>query len=458
MRPRFLNLVRFALVSFVALASAAVAEVDSERGPAAAAPTAAAPVRHVVVVSIDGMSPTAYLDPDGAGLEVPNLRRLVREGAAARALVGVLPSVTYPSHTTMVTAVPPREHGILANRIFDPSGTSNSAWYWYAEEIRVPTLWSAARAGGLSVGAVSWPVTVGAPIDALVPEVWRSGSSNPADLGLQRALSTPGLVQAVERNLGRALSWPVSDADRTELALHILRTSRPNLLLLHLAEHDHFQHENGPGSAEAKAALERDDRELGRVRAALAELGLADQTLLVVVSDHGFLPTRSAMRPNVILARAGLLETDAAGKVSSWRAQFWTQGGTALLRLADPKDAETRDRVRALFAARQAEEGSGIAALLDAEAIRAQGGDPEVTALALDAGSGFCFEGEATGEWLGECDDLGGHGFSPLRPELRASFLMAGPGVGARSDLGTLPMTEVAPLVARALGFALPRP
>lgn len=190
------------------------------------------------------------------------------------------------------------------------------------------------------------------------------------------------------------------------------------------------------------------------MRAALAELGLAGETLFVVLSDHGFLPMRRAMRPNVLLARAGLIATDAAGKVTSWRAQLWTQGGSALLRLADPKDVEALDQVRTLFAARQAEEGAGIAALLDADAIRAQGGDSAVTPLALDAKSGSCFEGEVAGEWLGECDDLGGHGLSPLRPELRASFLMVGPGVRAGADLGILPMTEVAPLVARALGLA----
>jgi hypothetical protein len=299
MRMRIFVLAGFVLVALVTGRPAAAAELASTAGPAATPP----PVRHVVVVSIDGMSPAAYLDPDGAGLAVPNLRRLVREGAAARGLVGVLPSVTYPSHTTLVTGVPPREHGILSNRIFDPEGTANGAWYWYAEEIRVPTLWSAAKAAGLSVGAISWPVTVGAPIDFLVPEIWRSGSSNPADLGLLRALATPGLVQAVERRLGRPLSWPMADADRTELALHILRTARPNLLLLHLAEHDHFQHEDGPGSAAAKAALERDDHELGRVRAALAELGLITSAPSRRLRSR--LPTRTAVRPNVLLAREG---------------------------------------------------------------------------------------------------------------------------------------------------------
>ena len=186
---------------------------------------------------------------------MPNLRRLAANGAAARGVVGVLPSVTYPSHTTLITGVPPRLHGILYNTYFDPLAESNDAWLWYAREIRVPTLVSAARSRGRTVGAVSWPVSVGLDADYLVPEFWRSGSTHASDLELLRALSTPGLVDAIEAFRGRSLTWPATDADRTDMALTILRTFRPGLLLLHLFEVDKYEHTFGPGSREARAAI-----------------------------------------------------------------------------------------------------------------------------------------------------------------------------------------------------------
>jgi len=37
---------------------------------------------------------------------------------------GVLPSVTYPSHTSLITGVPPAVHGILDNRFMDPEDRS----------------------------------------------------------------------------------------------------------------------------------------------------------------------------------------------------------------------------------------------------------------------------------------------------------------------------------------------
>ena len=423
--------------------------------------------RRVLMVSIDGLAPSAYLDPDAHGLKIPNLRRLAAEGAYAHAVTGVLPTMTYPSHTTLITGAPPRVHGILTNTVFDPLGTANGAWHWFYDEIRVPTLLDAAKRAGLTVGAVSWPVTVGAPIDANFPEIWRSGSTNPYDLHLQAALSTPGLVAAVEQELGHPLAWPLTDEDRTDVALHVLRTLRPELMLVHLIEYDHWQHEDGPGSPAAIAALERDDTQLGRLLAALKDLGLDGSTLVVVVSDHGFLPTTTSMHPNVRLVEAGLItlkeNEEASGhdtppctpRVASWRAIFQTQDGTALLHLADPADAEALAKVRSLFVPDLADPDTGIAGILEANEIEAEGGDSEVTPLVLDAKPGYRFDPDLTGDWTGPATSKGTHGYSPTHPELAAALIFAGPGLEEDGDLGTVPMTSIALRVASWLRVEL---
>src|SRR5262245_21898718 len=239
-----------------------------------AIPPASPAPRHAVMVSIDGLMPAYYREADALGLAIPNLRRLMAEGAYARGVVGVLPSVTYPSHTTLITGVPPRLHGIAANTFFDPEGISDEAWNWYARAVRVPTLASAARARGLTVGAVSWPVSIGLPADWNVPEFWRPRSHHASDLELLAALSTPGLLDAVAAARGVPLASPLSEADRVDVAIHILETHRPALLLLHLFEVDHQQHEHGPRSPEALAAVEESDAALGRLLAAVERAGL----------------------------------------------------------------------------------------------------------------------------------------------------------------------------------------
>ncbi|HRC84823.1 MAG TPA: ectonucleotide pyrophosphatase/phosphodiesterase [Thermoanaerobaculia bacterium] len=423
-------------------------------GCAFAAPAPAVPQPRVLMISIDGLKPDYYVRADELGLKVPALRRLMASGAYARGVVGVLPTVTYPSHTTLITGVPPRVHGIVSNKVFDPEETSNEAWYWYASDIRVPTLLSAAHGRGLLTGAVSWPVTVGAPADFNQPEFWRSGSKHPADLGLIDALSSPGLLDAVARRRGKAFGYPMTDQDRTDIALYILREHRPQLLLVHLFELDFAEHDSGPLTPEALAAVEASDVEIGRLLTALEEEKLGAETLVAVVSDHGFRTVTRELRPNVLLRRAGLIELAADGKVKSWQAYFQCDGGSAALHLNKPGDAAVEKKVRALFEPLAKRPGSGVAAILEPERIAALGGDGTST-LVLDAAPGFAFSAKSSGNWQGPAKDRGYHGYAPDHPELYASLILAGRMLAAKGDLGVVPMTAIAPTLARYLGLEL---
>ena len=68
--------------------------------------------RHVILVSIDGFPAWLWKDPS---LEMPNLRRLAAQGAAATAMTVSNPSITWINHTTLVTGVTPQKHGVLFN-------------------------------------------------------------------------------------------------------------------------------------------------------------------------------------------------------------------------------------------------------------------------------------------------------------------------------------------------------
>jgi predicted AlkP superfamily pyrophosphatase or phosphodiesterase len=408
--------------------------------------------RHAVLVSIDGLMPAYYLRADELGLRIPNLRALMARGVFGR-VTGVLPSVTYPSHTTLITGVPPRRHGIVSNGVFDPEGRSNGAWTWYASAVKVDTLVSAAKARGLRTAAVSWPVSVGLGADHNLPEFWRTGSEHASDLGLLEALATPGLVADLVKERGRPLPYPLTDEERVDAAVFILKRYRPHLLLLHIFELDTRQHEHGPLTEEAKQAVERSDAALGRLRAAVEAAGLSGSTLLTVASDHGFLPVREGRKPNARLREAGLLSVDEKGKVKEWRAWFHTDGGSAALHLKDRSDTATLDKVRALFAPDAGRPGTGIHRILEAADVERLGGD-EAAALTLDAEAGFYFSGAADGGYVASTRSRGGHGHGPDREELQAALVMAGPGV-AGGDLSLVRMTQLGPTIARFLGLRL---
>ena len=91
-------------------------------GPAVAAGGVDRPF--VLLISVDGLKPEAILDADGHELRVPNLRALLADGVHATGVRGVLPTLTYPSHMTLLTGVSPATHGIYANTTFDPLAVS----------------------------------------------------------------------------------------------------------------------------------------------------------------------------------------------------------------------------------------------------------------------------------------------------------------------------------------------
>ena len=329
--------------------------------------------RHVVMISIDGLKPATYTRPGPSKL--PTLRMLAQNGAYAEGVVGVLPTVTYPSHTTMITGVPPAIHGIYNNRILDPDDTSSGAWYWYARDIKVPTLYGVVKRLGLSTAAVSWPVTVDAEIDYLVPE-FTDVTQHPQWLDLLRALSRPRLLLDTFETAARPMAWPPSDTDRTELAAWIIRTYRPHLILLHIFDTDSAEHEYGPDTPQALAAIEKADAHVNKIVEAITEAGLRDRTDIVIVSDHGFLGIEQQLQLNFAFKQAGLIEVNEAGKLSRWEAYFYAAGGSGFVLLRDPGDIVVRDRVATLLKEILTDPENGVLAVWNQDDLRRLGGGP----------------------------------------------------------------------------------
>ena len=411
--------------------------------------------RHAIMISVDGLMPASYTEADARGLKIPTLRELMAHGAWSPGVVGVMPAVTYPSHTTMVTGVSPRVHGILTNVVFDPMGTRDGEWYWYESEIRVPTLWQVARAQGLRTALISWPVTMGAQGDAVMPEFWRGRGIDGTKL--LRAISTPGLWDATARRFpGFEAGFevaPATDESIADVAIEAIKSRRPNLLLLHLPGVDHQQHEHGPWSPEALAAIETADAQIGRVAEAARGAGIWPQTLFFVVSDHGFTRCEKVLRPGVLLRQHGFITLDEKGRVQSWRASVAASAGSAYIYLHDPADRDTAAGVRALFEPLAGKPGSGIRRILSQSDIEELGGDSGAF-LALEAEDGYALVGGVSGEPTGPAITPGIHGFPPDREMMYSSLILDGPGV-APGKLEGVRMVDFAPTVAEWLGLRM---
>jgi predicted AlkP superfamily pyrophosphatase or phosphodiesterase len=432
-----------------------------------AVPAAAVWAAPVLMISVDGMKPEYVTQAEQHGIHAPFLRSMMHDGAWAAGVTGVLPTVTYPSHTTLITGVPPAVNGIFANAIYDPERHYDGAWYWYAKEIHAQTLWAAAHAAGITTASVSWPVSVEAPVDWLIPEYWRgdtiTASRTPSDRELIAAISRPvGMLDTMQAKLGGYMlgdeTTPASDEIRTRFALEIIREHKPQFMTIHLASLDETEHETGPFSSAAIANLEAIDGMIARLAAAARAADPA--TIVVVVSDHGFAAIHHRVNMTAEFVRAGLITMSddpnpEDRSITRWKAQVWTSSGTMAVMLHDPNDAATARAAGNLLHRLARDPANGIAEVLDhAEAVR-RGGFPNAAWVVLLA-PGF-YSGDAeTGPLVTQIEgSRGGHGFDPALPEMRSSFFATGQGV-AHTELGQVNMLQIAPTIAKLLGVALP--
>ncbi len=410
---------------------------------------------HVVVVSIDGLRPEFYRD---TRWPAPMMQQMARQGASARTVTSVFPSVTYPAHTSILTGVRPAAHGIYYNSPFEPDGQTGR-WYWEEASIRVPTLWDAVRQAGLESASVFWPVSVGAAIDRNVPEIWPLDWQQEEFTAPMRRLSTPaGLVEELEREAtGRLTPHNFSfgrfslDDKTAEMAAYLLATYQPNLLTVHLIAADLVQHDEGRASPKLPRALVTVDRGLARMVEAAEQAEILDRTTFLIVGDHGFIDLHTRVSPNVWLVEAGLMEPTADR--GDWRATVHTTSVAGFVFLGDDSDRATLDQVRQILES-QPPAVRQLYTLLDREALAELGG-PSDAALGIAPAPGVDISSGFEPPAIGPADGAS-HGFLPHFPEIQTGFVAWGAGVEPGVELPAMELTQMAPLVAALLDLDLP--
>jgi predicted AlkP superfamily pyrophosphatase or phosphodiesterase len=432
-----------------------VASAASSRGYAQApAAQGQASGPHVLMISMDGVRPDYVTAADKHGLKIPTLRRFLTEGTYAEGVVGVFPTMTYPSHTTLVTGVWPAEHGIYTNAKFQPMVNPEKAeknTYHLASDVKVESLWTAAKRAGLTTASISWPVTGNSPaID------WNLSGGNSDDAG-------PGGKMAIGKQLkGMAMQAPHDegdhDAHRAAWAVQLIRAHKPNFMTLHLGLTDEAEHEHGPFSAEACKALENIDTEIGEILK--AELEVDPKAVVFVVSDHGFAKADYRVNLSVLLIQAGLLHVNMADEkhpvITGWDAAVWTTGGSAMIMLHDPNNKAVYDKTLATLRKAAADPKMGIKRVLTRDQFVPEGGNPTAS-FWVDLAPDYKSAHELVGKPVQSTPNEGAHGYLPdEEPQMRASFFVMGQGIARGRDLGVVDMRQIAPTVAQQLGVALP--
>lgn len=379
-------------------------------------------------------------------LTLPSFGALARQGAFVGDVRSVFVSNTYPAHTSVVTGCHPYKHGILDNTVAAP-GDRSPDWNWFARAVRGPTLYGRAGEAGLKVAAVLWPVTAGAGIRWNIPEIFPNRPwKNQILLSLK--YGSPLLQMGIARKYGKlmdGIKQPNLDNFVCAAAQEILRTKRPDVMMVHFTDADTNKHIYGAGSSQAMDAIRRMDERLGRLLATLDETGLRQDCHVVVFGDHGMQDVSRHVNPNLALEKAGLLQREQ-GRVTSWRAWFKCCGGSAFLHLRDATDDGAAHMAR-----RATEEliqtDGGVRRILSDEEMRLSGFDRHCP-FGIEAAPGCDFDEYTT-------KHRANHGYSLDNPGYTTFYLVQGPRIVPGLTLVGGCILDIAPLCATLCGLPL---
>jgi predicted AlkP superfamily pyrophosphatase or phosphodiesterase len=198
-------------------------------------------VHHVFIISFDQGNPDLIQKAD-----MPVFHEMAEQGAHTWSAYTIVPSLTLPSHTSMLTGVGPQKHQVLWNDYEPEKGL-----------VKVPTIFSIAKEQGLVTA-----MFVG-------KEKFKH-------------LDVPGSLDA--------FVWPQPEDDAMAVAQAFaldLPRLKPNLCFIHFRDPDTAGHKYGAASPEKIQALENCDHALKIIKDAVGAADLLNDSVFILTADHG---------------------------------------------------------------------------------------------------------------------------------------------------------------------------
>ena len=195
---------------------------------------------NVFIVSFDQGNPDLIQQAD-----MPTFHQMAADGAHDWNAYTIVPSLTLPAHTSMLTGVGPQAHQVLWNDYEPKKGL-----------VKIPTIFSLAKKQGL--------------VTAMF-------------VGKEKFehLILPGSLDAFE--------WPHPEDNAIAVARVFAKrvgTLKPNLCFIHFRDPDTVGHKYGSHSAEKMKALADCDAALKIIKDAIANAGLTN-CVIILTADHG---------------------------------------------------------------------------------------------------------------------------------------------------------------------------
>jgi len=204
---------------------------------------------HVVVIGFDGLS------PDGLQNAVtPTFDKLMQEGASTMHARAVLPTSSSTNWASMIMGAGPEQHGI----------TSNS---WEKDNLVLPA------------------VTQSEPF--LFPSIFHLIREQRKSEKIGAIYHWGGFGRLFEKSAVDFDENPATEEETAVNASSYIKVEQPLFTFIHFDHIDHAGHEFGHGTKEYYKSVEKGDSLLAEIMKAIAESDMADNTMVIISSDHG---------------------------------------------------------------------------------------------------------------------------------------------------------------------------
>ncbi|OYX66929.1 MAG: phosphodiesterase [Sphingomonadales bacterium 32-64-17] len=206
-------------------------------------------VRHVIVIGVDAMSPDGIRHAD-----TPVIDEMMAKGTSTMNARGVLPTSSSANWASILTGAGPEQHGVTSND-------------WRVGEFNFPAM---------VTGSGNFYPSIFQLLTEQHPE-WEVGSIYDWD----------GFGNLYDHRFVDFDANRPGHAETTAQAVDYIKAKRPNFLMMHLDQPDHEGHTYGHGTPEYYASVASADAEIGMIRQAVIDAGIADETVIIVTADHG---------------------------------------------------------------------------------------------------------------------------------------------------------------------------
>lgn len=466
MQPRLPGrlFVLFGLLCFVSLFFDGSKETLAG-SPPAVSPKAFAPVpSYVFLISIDGW---AYRHLWDKRLSMPAIRRLARSGSWGHSRT-VFPSMTWPSHATIVSGLMPRRHGVIGNRWYNHKMIMLPHTDNIEKRRKTATLYDLAFAAGMSPAAVMWPGTQGAlTLPYNIPELTRKWLVRKYVKGPIRNMICRSRRYSF-KHVHHAMRPENDHTDRLtqHLTLRLLRKKqgRPKMFLVHYLGLDHALHVRGGGHHHVmKHSMKKIDSYIGELVAETKRQGIYHKSTFVIVSDHGFADVKWSVDIRHMLIRARLSRRYSLNSRLARREKViaFANGHAAHIYFPRAKRGTKAYKKLRSRVIRVLKKNKFVETVFLPNAYHSLGlptpkenkASPDLIALTrVNAYFGY----NSRGRVVARTQYTGAHGYLPGHPSMWVPYVAAGAGIRVQKKAVPAHNVDIAPTIAHLLQLEWP--